>query len=618
MASRYRRVTAPEGFLLTAGPGRPDPRDRLILVPVTSTLAGHFPCIIRAPARRRGPTAAAKEPMNPRLGQLIDEVLQFTWSASPTSATAAGVHDHDHVLADYDAEAIAGRARAFAGYRRQLGSLREEVPALAPDEALDARVLGDALDVEVRVLEELRPAFRDPAAYIDEILYGVYYLVQRDFAPLAERAVSLTGRLRQVPRLLRQAQANLDPASVPEPWVTSAAQQIQGSLSFLAEIEREIVPQAGSAGRDLRAAVREAARGMEEFGRRIRGPIAAGARGRFAIGRDLFEFLLRRQHGVLASADELLEFGRSLIAETQERLAQATRAVDPARSWQALVAEWKADHPRRETFVAEYRAEVERARAFVRDRDLVSLPPGERLHVVETPAFQRNLCPFAAYLAPGPFEEDLEGYFWVTRPPEDAPPRVQEEMLQDHARPGIPATTVHEAYPGHHLQLSTANRIASKVRRFFTTPVLVEGWAFYCEQLMGEEGYYTDPRSRVLQLKDQLWRACRVVVDTSLQTRDMPLQEAVAMLHDVARIEMPNARGEVQRYSRTPTQPLSYAVGKREILGLREEERRRRGAAFRLREFHDRVLSFGSIPIALIREQLLADDAAARKGRMGG
>ena len=556
--------------------------------------------------------------MHQPLGHLIDEVLRFTWSESPTSATAAGVHDHDHALADFDAEAIAGRARAFSRYRQELAHLLAEHPPLTPDEALDARVLADALDVEVRHLEEIRPAFRDPAAYIDEILYGVYYLVQRDFAPLTERAAAMTARLRQVPRLLRQAQANLDPKAIPAPWVTSAAQQIKGSLAFLAEIEKEIVPQTGAAGRDLRAAAREAGRGVEEFGRRIRGPIATGARGRFAIGRDLFEFLLRHQHGVLAGADEILEFGHGLVAETQERLAQASRAIDPARSWQDLVAEWKTDHPSRETFVAEYRAEVEKARAFVRDRDLVSLPPDERLHVIETPAFQRSLCPFAAYLAPGPFEKDLEGFFWVTTPPEDAPDATQKEMLQDHARPGIPSTTVHEAYPGHHLQLSTANRIASKVRRFFTTPVMVEGWAFYCEQLMGEEGYYADPRSQVLQLKDQLWRACRVVVDVSMQTRDMDLEEAIGMLHDVARIEVPNARGEALRYCRMPTQPLSYAVGKREILGLRDDERRRRGAAFRLREFHDRVLSFGSIPIALIRDRLQSDDAAARRGRPGG
>jgi uncharacterized protein (DUF885 family) len=176
------------------------------------------------------------------------------------------------------------------------------------------------------------------------------------------------------------------------------------------------------------------------------------------------------------------------------------------------------------------------------------------------------------------------------------------------------ATVAHEGYPGHHLQLSTAGRIASAVRRYYCTPVFVEGWAFYCEQLMAEEGFYVDPRSRVLQLKDQLWRACRVVIDVGIHTRGMSLDDAAAMLHEVARIEVPSARGEVLRYSRSPTQPLSYAVGKREILKLREDCRRKQGAAFRLRRFHDDLLGFGSIPIGLIRGRMLEEAPAAWPG----
>jgi uncharacterized protein (DUF885 family) len=169
------------------------------------------------------------------------------------------------------------------------------------------------------------------------------------------------------------------------------------------------------------------------------------------------------------------------------------------------------------------------------------------------------------------------------------------------------ATMVHEGYPGHHLQLSVAARLPSKVRRHFATAVFVEGWAFYCEAMMGEQGYYRDRRSRVLQFKDQLWRACRVLIDVGLQTDGMSLDQAAGMLHEVARIEGPAARGEVLRYTRSPTQPMSYAVGKHEILRLREDERRRRGAAFSLRDFHDRLLRYGSIPVSLIRERFLSE-----------
>ncbi len=548
--------------------------------------------------------------MNPVLAQLVDEILDFHWSVSPTSATAAGIHDHDHRLADCDREAIEAKERDFAAYRRSVLRRVASLPSLSPEEALDVAVLGNALEVEARLLGEVRVPFRDPSYYLEEILYGIYYLVQREFAPLPERLHAAAQRLGEVPRLLRQAKANLsDPDEIPAEWVMAALEQFNGSLAFLAGIEPQLGPETGAAGVDLHKRTIEAARALEEFGSHLRGTIAARAAGRFAIGRSLFEFVLRGQHGVALDADELHEFGRSLIADTLERLAKAVDGIDPTRSWQALVAEWKADHPARGDLLGEYEAEVDRARAFVRERRLVTLPPGERLRLMETPPFQRSVCPFAAYLPPGPFEKEQEGFLWVTPPGDDAPPDDQERIMQDHLRPAIAGAVVHEAYPGHHLQLTVANRIASKVRRYFTTPVLVEGWAFYCEQLMAEESYYADPRSRILQLKDELWRACRVVIDVGLHARGMSLDEAAGMLHDVARLEVPSARAEALRYARTPTQPMSYAVGRHEILRLREGWNRRYGASFNLQEFHDRLLSFGPVPITLIRERMLGETA---------
>jgi uncharacterized protein (DUF885 family) len=547
--------------------------------------------------------------MNARLADLIDEILRFTWSANPTAATAMGIHEHDDRLVDCSPEALDERLRAVSGYRRDLMRLVASIPDLTLEETLDARVLLGALEVEARLLEEARPALRDPASYLDEILYGIYYLVEREFAPLPDRIATAARRLQDVPRLVRQARGNLNaPAIIPPEWVDAALRQIQGGRSYLAQLASGLAPRAGASGVEFRRACAVAGRGLEELGDHLRGSLVGKARGDFAAGKNLFELLLRAQHGIDLDADALEAFGRRLVAASQARLEEAARALDPGRPWQDLVGEWKVDHPSEERLVEEYRREVERARTFVRERGLATLPEGETLRVVETPPFQRTVTPFAAYVAPAPFEEGREGILWVTPPDGDAPPELRERMLQDHLRPAIPATIAHEGYPGHHLQLSVAGRIASKVRRFFTTPVLIEGWAFYCEELMVEQSYYPDARSRVLQLKDQLWRACRVLIDVGLHARGMNVAEAAAMLIEVARLEAPNARAEVLRYTRTPTQPMSYAVGKQAILDLREEVRRRRGAGFDLRLFHDEFLSQGSIPIALIRERMLASD----------
>ena len=545
--------------------------------------------------------------MPPPISDLIDEILRFTWSVSPTSATAVGIHDHDDRLVDWSPEALDDRLRATAGYRRDLARIVDSSPDLTPDEVLDARVLLGALELESRLLEEARPAFRDPASYLDEILYGVYYLVEREFAPLPDRLDRAARRLSDVPRLLGQARANLsDPRIIPPEWVGAALRQIQGSVSFLEHLARELAPRAGASGPDFARACEAAIRSLAEFGDRLRGLLSVEAKGDFACGRALFELLLRAQHGIDPDADALEALGRRLVAAAQSRLEEAARALDPRRRWQDMIGEWKADHPSEDRFVEEYRREIDRARYFVQARRLATLPEGESLRVVETPAFQRTVTPFAAYVPPAPFEGGREGVLWVTPPDANAPAELRARMLQDHMRPAIPATVAHEAYPGHHLQLSVAGRIASKVRRFFVTPLLIEGWAFYCEELMAEQSYYRDPRSRVVQLKDELWRACRVVIDVGLHTRGMSVEEATTMLAEIARLEAPNARAEVLRYTRTPTQPMSYAVGKQAILDLREDIRRRRGAGFDLKLFHDGLLSYGSIPVAYIRERMLA------------
>jgi uncharacterized protein (DUF885 family) len=209
-------------------------------------------------------------------------------------------------------------------------------------------------------------------------------------------------------------------------------------------------------------------------------------------------------------------------------------------------------------------------------------------------------------MAPGPFDVRQQGLYYVTPIDQSATPTQQREQRVGHNFFGMLLTNVHEGYPGHHLQLVLANQAPSLVRRLHDSTVFAEGWALYCEQLVLDEGFDDDPRTRLFQLKDQLWRACRVVIDVKLHTGEMTFDEAVAMLVDVAKLERINAVGEVRRYTLSPTQPMSYLVGKQQIMDLREREKRRLGSAFSLCTFHDRLLSQGTIPIALVESALEA------------
>ena len=216
-----------------------------------------------------------------------------------------------------------------------------------------------------------------------------------------------------------------------------------------------------------------------------------------------------------------------------------------------------------------------------------------------TPPFLTTLVPFAAYQPPPIYLPDRTGRFYVTSPDPTMPTEVFAQQQRGHCRHAIPAMVSHEAYPGHHLQLVTAQGLESEVRRHVWTPIMVEGWALYCEQLMQEAGYYQTDQSRLFQLVNLLWRAVRVVLDVGLHTRGMTPAEAVDYMVEHLPIERSSAEAEVRRYCAWPTYQLCYAVGRRELLRLRDAYREREGDAYRPRRFHDEVMGYGGLPVSL-------------------
>jgi uncharacterized protein (DUF885 family) len=253
-----------------------------------------------------------------------------------------------------------------------------------------------------------------------------------------------------------------------------------------------------------------------------------------------------------------------------------------------------------------YREAMVASRQFVIDHDLATLPPGESLEIQETPLPLRPVYPFAAYLQPGAFEQQQAGVFCVTPVDPGLDAAAAETRLRGHPYAKIPIMAVHEGYPGHHVQLVWGNQADTVPRKLGSalSTLFIEGWAFYCEEMMEREGFLTDPRGRLMRLAEQLWRACRIVIDVGLHCRGMKFDYAVDMLVNVAGLERPDAVAEVQRYTSSPTQPMSYLLGKREILTLAEEYRQRQGADYQLKRFHDDLLACGSLPPRLLRQKL--------------
>jgi len=302
----------------------------------------------------------------------------------------------------------------------------------------------------------------------------------------------------------------------------------------------------------------------------------------------------------------LLEIGWEQFNHTKEQMEALAEEIDPDKSVEEILEASKQDHPPADGLLDAYREAMDSARQHVIDHEIVTIPEDEELRIVATPAYLRPVIPYAAYMPPGILEEEQEGIFLVTPVDPDAPEEQQEEKLRGHPYSELPITALHEAYPGHHLQLVWSNRRDKIVRRMgmFLSTLFIEGWAFYCEELMEELGYIDAPVQRLGRLNGQLWRAARIILDVSLHTRDMTVEEAEAFLVENANLEPGDAKAEVRRYTGTPTQPQSYLMGKLAILDLIEEYRESRPEAS-MREIHDAIMGCGSLPPALMRRQLM-------------
>jgi len=531
---------------------------------------------------------------------LTDQILEFEWERHPVGATGQGVHRYDHLLGDYSQDRLTEINRKEKEFIRRLKAIPAE--ELSLDEMIDRSILIGQLSARTTEFGQFNPYQADPGIYPMIGLGGIFLLSVREFAPLPQRAEAILSRLRQIPQILREGRANLK--EVPPVFAQVAIEISESGKGFFGSFIPQLAQKVPCLKGELDGANQKALEAFEDYLNFLQKGLPKGD---FAYGTELFDYKLKMHHHVPYDSKDLWEIGEEALARTKEEMEKLARQIDFSQSWMGIVEKLKEDHPHPEELIDAYREKMEEARNFVRERDLVTIPPGESLDIIPTPVFERPTIPYAAYMPPPPFEKEQKGFFYVTPVDESLPPEKREEQLRGHNRFGMVLTALHEAYPGHHLQLVHSNRVKSNVRKTFFTSVFAEGWALYCEELMYEEGFYTDPRVRLMQLKDQLWRATRVLIDVGLHCRGWSFDKALNFLVDNAKLERTNAEIEVKRYCSTPTQPMSYLAGKKQIMALRREFQTAKGNRFKLKEFHNQLLSFGTIPVALVREELFGD-----------
>ena len=533
---------------------------------------------------------------------LSEEFVELFMKHHPVSATEAGIHDYDHLLPDDSPDGLKARAA-------WLRDLDQRLVASVPWEELPVEPRVDFALLRSRIaslradLEEIRLPQRYPGVFLDRAFNAVHLLLARSFAPLDERKEAVVARLMAIPDYLESVKPNL--TQVPPEFLAASLASAAAGPTFVDEVVRTLLKQFPGEAERLEHAGNRARSGFLRFHDWMERELKPKTAGTFAIGERWMNYKLERESLVPYTCAELERVGHEHVARAQRLLEEEARRHDPRRSWRELIDDGRRRVPEPHWLRDAYVAEMDRARRFVIERRIAPIPAGERLEILDTPVFERALLPYAAYQAPAPFDADAAGVLYVTPIDIRRSKDEQAAQLAAHCTPALPIIALHEGYPGHHLQLGHANRSGSRLRRIVHSDVFAEGWALYCEELMWEQGYFTaDPLTRLFQLRDLLFRACRVVLDASLHSGRMTPPQAVDYLVEQAMLDRTIAASEVSRYCTTPTQPMSYLVGKLQILELRSEAQQKLGARFLLHDFHAALLASGTIPPALVREEL--------------
>jgi uncharacterized protein (DUF885 family) len=530
------------------------------------------------------------------------ELLDLLVEVHPEEATALGLHARDHELDD---RTIVGHDQATEREAAFLKSLEERfaLPRASATAKTDLVLLIGHLRCDIGVKRVQRPLQCQPDVYV-EPRSAIFQMTARDYASAAERARNVIARLK-IPKVVEAAKQNL--LNPPRVWTEIAIDRAAAARSFLEQQRRFLTGALPGEVARVDAALKTAIAAYEDYKTYLQKSVLPRSNGGFAAGRELFDFLLANDDFLEENADQLLAIGKRVFAETSARMNEVARRIDPkAKGWPEVTAKLKANHPSADELLDAYKKEVARARAFLVEKDAVPFPPGDDLDVIETPPFLRSTVT-AAYDQPPPFDaRTSKGFFSVTPVDKTLPKTKQEQMLRENDWGDIVDTSVHEAYPGHHLQFSFARCSPSLVRRALDRAIFSEGWAVYSEELMAELGYYDDAQ-RLIQLEWALVRAARIIIDVGLHVGGMTFEQAVKVLTDEVHLERQLAVSEVKRYTETPTQPSAYMIGREKIFELRERAKARDGAKFSLKAFYADLLSRGAVPPSLLAKEMFGD-----------
>ena len=541
------------------------------------------------------------------------DYIEHYLQANPEEATELGDHRFDGQLTDYSPEARAKDLATQKEFRDKLNSIDRS--QLTGANNIDFRILKENIDYQIFQAEELRVPEWNPLVYMQSLANSLYLLVARDFASPEKRIPNLRQRMEKIPRVIAQAKANLQ--HPPRVHTETAIEQAQGAISLVHEGLAPLLDQSPRMKKDLTPLQEKTAAALEDYKKWLQNDLLPRSDGDFRLGAEKYRKKLRFALASDLSMEEIMKRATADLQQTQTAIYETALplyrkyfpSADPAAAGladkhkvtAAVLDKLAEQHPDDATVVDYAKKIVTEATDFAKQHDLVTVPDVP-LDVIAMPEFKRGVA--IAYCdAPGPLDKTGRTFFAVAPTPKDWSKERRESFFREYNNYMIRDLTVHEAMPGHFLQLARANefRAPTLVRAIFQSGAFVEGWAVYCEQVMAEQGY-GGPEVKMQQLKMRLRAICNAVLDQSIHAGNMNEKEAMDLMMKEGYQQEGEAVGKWKRARLTSAQLSTYFVGATEHLDLRAAEQRKLGKDFNLKKYNDQVVSYGSPPVKYVRE----------------
>ena len=597
-------------------------RHSLLALALLSSLAACQKAEAPAAADAAAPVATAADTAeaDAKFADLSKRALDGWFQLSPVSATQIGEHKYDSEIDDLSA---AGRQKGVDFGKKILAELDAlDAGKLSRENQVDAAILRNQLQYGIWDTEIQQSWAWDLQVYNGLAGGALYNLMAREFAPLPDRLRSATARMEKIPALLAQSRANLDPARVPKVHAETVLKQNDGILSIVAmfitphlkELPEAERVRAEKATEVLTKAVAEQKQWLEKT-------LVPNAKGDFRIGAKLYDEKLQfallsslsraeikqRAEGELKRVrEEMYAIARTVLKDKAgaPQMPEAPSDDQQQKAIEAALELAYADKPARDKVVEAAEAALKSSTDFVREKDLVTLPDSP-VKIITMPEFQRGVA--VAYCdSPGPLDKNLETFYAVSPIPEDWDAKKVDSFLREYNSRMIHLLSIHEGTPGHYLEGWHSAKFPSTLRAVLRSGMFAEGWAVYTENMMAEAGYMdNDPLFRLVQLKFYLRTIANAILDQGVHVDHWTREQAMDLMVRQTFQQEREADGKWTRVQLTSAQLPTYFVGVQEHYDTRKAMEAKLGDKFKLKAYHDQVLSYGAPPVRFVRELML-------------